>query len=180
MIAIHWSSYEKYGCPHCGCDSAGSGNVRCGGTQTGICRECGTEFIILSDGIYKSEIGIGTADGSFEYPEVQEHPRKGTAKHQYIKPDIRPEYGEYWSPRGIGYDLSGFVKSKQAGERLMETIKEVLGKENPGTWLDYREYEPDWIQLKFQSDEFDLEKLEEMVLKNNKILTKEILEACKK
>ena len=55
-----------------------------------------------------------------------QHPRTGTAKWKYVRPDLRPAEGEYWSPRGIGYDLSGFVKSKQAGERLLQIVKEVL------------------------------------------------------
>lgn len=71
--------------------------------------------------------------------------------------------------------MSGFVKSKKAGERLIEIVKEVLGKEKPDTWLDWREYEPEWIQLKFQDNEFDLEKLYQMAIDNHNILTKEIL-----
>lgn len=185
MIAISWSDYRKFGCPNCGCDSASGGNVSGGGTQTGTCRECKETFVILSDDIRKSSIGFGTdkkdenGNTIFEYPERQEHPRKGIPWHPWVAPDPRPEYGEYWSPRGIGYDLSGFVKSKQAGERLLEMVKEVLGKEEPATWLDWREYEPTWIQFKFQGSEFDLEKLQKMAIENDKILTKEILVECK-
>lgn len=186
MIAISFSDYQKYGCPHCGCDFAVGGNVSGGGTTTGTCEECGTTFVLLADGLTKSRIGYGTgkkdANGKdiFEYPERQEHPRKGTPAHKYEWPDPRPEYGEYWHSRGIGYDLSGFVKSKKAGERLLGMVKEVLGKEKPETWLDWREYEPKWIQFKFQSSEFDLEKLDKMSRENNGILTKEILIECKK
>ena len=117
MIAISWSDYRKFGCPNCGCDSARGGNVSGGGTQEGTCRECKETFVILSDDIRKSSIGFGTdkkdenGNTVFEYPERQEHPRKGIPWHPWIAPDPRPEYGEYWSPRGIGYDLSGFVKS---------------------------------------------------------------------
>lgn len=59
-------------------------------------------------------------------------------------------------------------------------VKEVLGVEEPKTWLDYREFEPKWIQFKFQSEEFDLEKLEKMAKENNDVMTKEILIVCKK
>ena len=185
MIAISWSDYEKYGCPHCGCDSARGGNLSGRGTQEGICRECKEEFVVLSDGLRKSSIGFGTGkkdeEGKtiFEYPELQEHPRKGIACHSWEQPDNRPEHGEYWTPRGIGYDLSGFVVSKKAGERLLEMVKEVLGKESPASWLDWRENEPEWIQFKFQKGEFDLEKLREMAIENGNILTKEILLECK-
>ena len=114
-----------------------------------------------------------------EDPELQKHPRKGIPWHPYDFPDPRPEYGEYWSPRGIGYDLSGFVQSKKAGERLLEMVKEVLNKEKPDSWLDWRESEPKWIQFKFQKNEFDLEKLDRLVVENGRIITKEILLACK-
>ena len=185
MIAISWSDYMKYGCPSCGCDYARSGNISGRGTSFGTCRECDTSFAILADGQNEAGIGVGTGQKDengkdiFEFPKLQKHPRKGIPWHPYEFPDPRPEYGEYWSPRGIGYDLSGFVKSKKAGERLIEIVKEVLGKEKPDTWLDWREYEPEWIQLKFQDNEFDLEKLYQMAIDNHNILTKEILIECK-
>lgn len=71
------------------------------------------------------------------------------------------------------------MKSKKAGERLLEMVKEVLGNDNPLSWLDWREFELEWIQFKFQKEEFDLEKLEQMVIDNDRILNKEILIACK-
>ena len=186
MIAISWSDYMKYGCPNCGCDSARGGNFFGGGTQEGTCRECGEAFVILADGVKQSSIGFGTdmrdREGKmiFEHPMLQEHPRKGTPWHAWVQPDPRPEYGEYWYSRGIGYDLSGFVKSKLAGERLLLMVKEVLLKSHSDSWLDYREHEPEWIQFKFQGSEFNLEKLEKMVEENNRIITKEILSECKK
>ena len=74
--------------------------------------------------------------------------------------------------------LVSFVKSKQAGERLLEMVKEVLGNDDTKTWLDYREDEPEWIQFKFQKEEFDLEKLHKMATENDNVLTKEILIEC--
>lgn len=61
----------------------------------------------------------------------------------------------------------------------MDIVKEVLENDNPASWLDWREFEPEWIQFKFQKEEFDLEKLEKMVIDNDRILNKEILIACK-
>ena len=58
-------------------------------------------------------------------------------------------------------------------------VKEVLGIDEPASWLDYREHEPEWIQFKFQSEEFDLEKLDKLSRKNDGIITKEILIECK-
>lgn len=95
----------------------------------------------------------------------------------YVAPDDRPEEGEYWTSRGIGYDLSGFVKSKKAGERLLRMVKLVLETDEPKSWLDYRESEPNWIQFKFQKEEFDLEKLDSLV--TNGIITLEILKESK-
>jgi hypothetical protein len=176
MIAISNSDYQKYGCPKCGCDSSILSRCYTGDTHPVTCRECKENFVILADGLKKSSLGFGYNAG---YPELQEHPRKGTPWHPWIAPDPRPEYGEYWNPRGIGYDLSGFVQSKQAGERLLDMVKDVLGKDNPESWLDWREYEPEWIQFKFQDSEFDLEKLKKKVIDNEKIITKEILMECK-
>lgn len=186
MIAISWNDYLKFGCPNCGCDSAYSGHMSGGGTSTGTCRECKTTFCILADGVKVSAIGFGTnetdSEGKtiFEHPQLQQHPRKGIPWHPWVQPDIRPEEGEYWKSRGIGYDLSGFVKSKAAGERLREMVKKVLEKDEPKSWLDYREFEPEWIQFKFQKEEFDLEKLDKLSKENNGILTESILIECKR
>lgn len=98
----------------------------------------------------------------------------------YVAPDERPEDGEYWTSRGIGYDLSGFVKSKPAGERLLRMVKLVLETDEPKSWLDYSEREPNWIEFKFQKEEFDLEKLESLAKENNDILTIDILKQCVK
>lgn len=94
--------------------------------------------------------------------------------------DKQPEgEGEYWFSRGIGYDLSGFVLSKEAGERLLTLVKGVLNNYNPKSWLDWRKFEPNWIQFKFQEEEFDLKKLDTLAKENNNILTYEILSECK-
>lgn len=185
-IAIKQNDYLKYGCPHCGCDSSYvSSGCYASNTVPCTCRECRQVFILLANDLKKSSIGFGTGKKDkngkeiFEYPELQEHPRKGTPWHPWVQEDPRPEYGEYWKSRGIGYDLSGFVKSKAAGERLLEMVKEVLGNDDPKSWLDWREYEPEWIQFKFQKEEFDLEKLEKMAKENDNVLTKEILMECR-
>lgn len=97
----------------------------------------------------------------------------------YVAPDKRPEEGEYWNSRGIGYDLSGFVVSKLSGERLLRMVKLVLETDEPKSWLDYREQEPCWIQFKFQKEEFDLEKLQSLATANNNIITIDILKQSK-
>lgn len=50
--------------------------------------------------------------------------------------------------------------SKLAGERLTRLVKYVLNTDEPH--LDYREFEPNWIQFKFQKEEFNLELLDKL------------------
>ena len=160
IIAVSWSEYKKHGCVKCGCEYCYSTGIQGGGCAPVRCGECGEEFVILADGLTESRIGFGTGNGNFVYPKLQEHPRRGIPKHEYVRPDIRPEGGgEYWTPRGVGYDLAGFVKCKAAGERIVKMVEEVIGRP-PKTWLDYRPSEPNWIQVKVQAEDgFDLEKL---------------------
>ena len=96
--------------------------------------------------------------------------------------DKRPEGGgEYWKSRGASsYDVSGFVESKPAGERLLRMVKYVLETDEPKTWLDYREFEPNWIQFKFSAEEFDVEKLDQMARDNGDVLTEAIVRRCVK
>lgn len=99
----------------------------------------------------------------------------------FTAPDKRPEVGEYWRSRGASdYDCSGFVVSKLAGERLLRLVKYVLETDTPKSWLDFREHEPNWIQVKFNHEEFDLEKLHLLSIENGGVVTEEILRKCKK
>ena len=100
-----------------------------------------------------------------------------------ILEDVRPEAknAEYWNSRGASdLDVSGFVKSKKAGERLLRMVKYILEKDEIETWLDWRETEPEWIQFKFSANEFDVEKLSKMARDNNDIITEEIIRECVK
>lgn len=72
----------------------------------------------------------------------------------------------------IGYDLSGFVKTKAAGERILAMVHEVLGTDKCETYLDLVN------QLGFSSSEFDLEKLDKLSREANRVITKEILKQC--
>lgn len=99
----------------------------------------------------------------------------------FVAPDSRPAEGEYWASRGAtDFDVSGFVKSKVAGERLRRMVRLVLEKDETKSWLDFRESEPNWIQFKFSAEEFDVEKLSKMSEENNGVLTLDILNQCKK
>lgn len=99
----------------------------------------------------------------------------------FTAPDTRPEKGEFWTSRGAtSFDCSGFVVSKLAGERLRRMVNCVLEKDETKSWLDYRDYDPNWIQYKFSAEEFDVEKLDEKARENNNILTEDILRECVK
>ena len=95
--------------------------------------------------------------------------------------DERPAVGEYWKSRGASsFDVSGFISSKAAGLRLMRMVRYILDTDEPKTWLDYREYEPNWIQFKFSAEEFDVEKLDKVSCANGGIITEQILRDCVK
>ena len=77
-----------------------------------------------------------------------------------------------------GYpDVSGFVKTKAAGERILAMVHEVLGTDKCKTYLDFRPSEPTWIQFKFHKDEFDIEKLDSLT-RDSGIITKDIIKQC--
>ena len=59
-------------------------------------------------------------------------------------------------------------------------VRLVLEKDETDSWLDYRDYEPNWIQFKFKGSEFDLEKLDKMARENKDVVTLEMLKECKK
>lgn len=180
MIAISFNEFEKYGCPKCNCESAYSGGISAYGTSSANCRSCGEHFVLLAEGLEKSTIGYG--ENSI-YPELQPHPKPSSnRKWKWIKPDKRPiDGGEFFNSRGVGYpDLAGFIESKQAGERLLEMVKLVLNKKEIKTFLDYRESQPHRIQFKLHQDEFDLEKIEKLIIDNNGVLLINFLFECKK
>jgi len=186
--AVSWKSYEQFGCINCGCDFCYTdGGISGGGTSPVKCGECDTRFIVLADGLTTSNIGFGTdKKGVFEYPVLQNHPRKGIPKHNFVRPDIRPENseGEFCSPRGVGYDLACFVKSKEAGQRIVDMFDKRKRKPskspcfvcgNNPAWLDYRPNEPLWIQVKIQycpSHKKNINALCEMMSEDN-IITKD-------
>ena len=95
--------------------------------------------------------------------------------------DERPAVGEYWKSRGpSSFDVSGFVSSRAAGMRLVRMVCYILDTDEPKSWLDYREYEPNWIQFKFSAEEFDVEKLDEVSRANGGVITEQILRDCVK
>lgn len=176
MLILSNSDFQKYGCPGCNYDLV-STRTSFRGEFTVSCNnpECDTEyFVILADDVVDSK---DYKEGNTDYPLVNEHPNK-IDRMVWFAPDIRPDVpdADFFNSRGIGYDLAGFVKSKEAGERIIKMTKQLLGTRDIKSWLDYREHEPNWIQVKFQKEEFDLELLDSLVRENNNIITRSILE----
>lgn len=155
-IAVSRKDYVDFGCPYCGYRS-GISPISARGTAVVICGECDRGFAVLGDGVAKSTIGFGEF-----YPELQPHPRDGTLAHG--RPDLRPEGGgEYFQSRGIGYDsctcfvcgtndrdgrghsmlnnIAAFVRCRDAGVRVVAMFAQ-------GARLDYRDFEPDYVQVK--------------------------------
>lgn len=99
---------------------------------------------------------------------VGQHPREGIPKHG--RPDQRPEGGgDYFRSRGVGMDhtpgcfvcggapgfysnIAAFVQCRAAGERVVAMFTQ-------GARLDYREFEPDRIQVKIGACEEHLPNL---------------------
>ncbi len=164
MVAVSSSDYQQFGCVECGCDFAYNNGIKFSGVVLLKCGECGKEFAILADGLTKSTMTFSTgkkdSNGEiiFSCPTLQEHPRKGIEKHKFIRPDIRPKYGngEFCNPRGIRYDLACFVRSKEAGERVVKMFqniqKEYKDERCFTCRLDYRENEPLRGQVKINYD----------------------------
>lgn len=188
LIAVSAVDVKKFGCPHCGFRS-GHTTVMKGGTSVWICAECGQDCCILAPGVIKSEIGF-KGDHHISYPRIQNHPREGTPAHG--TPDKRPEAGgEFFTSRGIGKEfnlecfvcgaqpglmanIAAFVRCKAAGERVVELFKK-------GARLDYRDFEPDRVQVKVgacSKHEPCLETLHSLVVQDN-VVSKRLIRESK-
>ena len=151
VIAVAAPGFRESGCPYCGYRS-GHPLMSGQGTTVWICSDCGRQCFILAEGMSKSTISIGGV-----HPELQDHPRSGTPSHG--KPDKKPEDGgEFFESRGVGTEsdlacfvcggneelrnnIAAFVQTKEAGERVVSLFQQ-------GARLDYREHEPDHVQVK--------------------------------
>jgi hypothetical protein len=176
MIAISSTDAELYGCPYCGYRS-GYEPTQVYVTEVIVCSECKGLFAVLAQGVTKSTCGFG---------ELQPHPRGCTPKHGAF--DTWPKTGgEYFRSKGIGFDgtagcfvcsvrnarysLTAFVKCKRAGERVVSMFRR-------GARLDYREYQPDWVQVRIGACEKHreyLKLLHRWTRKADDVITNEML-----
>jgi hypothetical protein len=134
--------------------------MQCGGAGVWSCGECGQSCIALAEGL--TAIPESWVDDRGK--PIEKHPREGVPAHG--RPDRKPEAGgEFFRSRGIGMDyvdcfvcpdvqslrsrthrtlqhnIAGFVECREAGERVVK----MFGR---GARLDYRESEPDRVQVK--------------------------------
>ncbi|MBI2050381.1 MAG: hypothetical protein HYT31_01070 [Parcubacteria group bacterium] len=158
IIAVSAAEWKQFGCPYCGYRS-GYPRMSCGGATLVECGspECNKGCLVLAEDITESPVGINNI-----YPQLQDHPRRGIPSHG--QPDTRPEGGgEFFRSRGMGLDncscfvcgthdrdgkghymlnnIAAFVRCKEAGERVVAMFAR-------GARLDYREHEPDYVQVK--------------------------------
>lgn len=200
-IAVSFKEFEVSGCPHCGYRS-GYSRMSGQGATVWSCADCGVGCVILAEGVEVSPVGFGREDRETIYPKLQPHPRRGIPKHG--EKDEKPEGGgEFFSARGLGMDnspgcfvcggeesddprfkyrmvmlsnVAGFVRCKAAGERLVEMFG---GK---GCWMDYRDFEPDRVQVKIgacEKHKANLEKFARMAEVGERVVTKEIIEEAR-
>ncbi|MFA6407694.1 MAG: hypothetical protein WCV80_03250 [Candidatus Paceibacterota bacterium] len=189
-IAVSVSELSKWGCPYCGFRS-GTTPMSGGGSTLWCCGECNKTSVALATGVTRSTIGIGAGPTTL-YPELSEHPRKGTPSHG--KPDKQPEGGgEFFLSRGIGTDMtpgcficggekghyhniSAFVQCKEAGERIVLLFPK-------GARLDFRDFEPDRVQVKIGACNKHLKNLkllEKLTKDAQGIITKNMIRDVKK
>src|SRR3989344_4039782 len=184
VIAVSVAELREFGCPHCGYRS-GYTPVSGSGAAIWTCgsEECGNTCCALTEGVTKSPIGFGGF-----YPELQAHPRRGIPSHG--RPDKRPDTeGEFFRSRGIGLEttpgcfvcggdkrlynnIAAFVQCKEAGERAIAMFPQAAR-------LDYRDFEPDRIQVKIGACDVhlpNLQKLDELT-RNGVITNMHISEA---
>lgn len=151
-VVVAGADVEAFGCPSCGYRS-GYVTISCAGAGLWTCGECGASCLVLADGLTAVPDAWTKESG---WP-VQPHPRRGIPSHG--RPDSQPVGGgEFFGARGIGTDstpgcfvcggavglytnVAGFVEGKAAGERVVAMFR-------TGARLDYREYEPDHVQVK--------------------------------
>ncbi len=151
-LVVALEELEAFGCSSCGYRS-GTMPISCAGAAVWTCGDCGASCLVLAEGLtavpdaWVNECGL----------PVQPHPRRGIPAHG--RPDRQPEGGgEFFHPRGLGKDwtpgcfvcggprdlydnVAAFVQCREAGDRVVAMFER-------GARLDYREHEPDRVQVK--------------------------------
>jgi len=212
IVAISNAEYQKHGCPYCNykygrsnMSGGGSAPVTCTN------KECENSFVVIADGLERSTMGLcknggitmglrghkpdPDANPDIIYPWVLPHPCPDQEAWFPKDPGPNEDESENFSSRGVGYDggaccfvtgaelpsggpnISGFVDFKESGERVVA----MFGKKG-GAWLDYREYEPTWIQVKIlccQEQVHCLEKLHDLTTAAGRKITPAMIEEAR-
>jgi len=181
-IAVKRSEMVISGCPHCGYRS-GSSYMSGGGASVWRCGSCGKGCEVWNENLTVSPFNNGEA-------KLIKHPLFPTPSRG--RPDNVPkEGGEYFRSRGVGMDstpgcfvcggekgmrnnISGYVQCKEAGER-------IVNKFEHGARLDYREYEPDYIQVKIGACQRHVHCLEDLSRQTDEAggrITNKMIKTC--
>lgn len=83
--------------------------------------------------------------------------------------------GQEFDRGDLNPNISGFVESKEAGENVVAMFNDLA-------YLDFRPFEPNWVQVKVGTSEANvaaLEKLHELVRENGNLISREIIEKAK-
>lgn len=186
VVAVSAIEHNQFGCPYCGyrsgrtlASSGGSAVWRCGS------EDCGKTSCILSGGVTRSFIDFD----DFFRPELQAHPRRGIPSHG--RSDKRPDGGgEFFRPRGLGGDITpgcfvcggeerryhniaAFVQCREAGERVVAMFSQ-------GARLDYRDFEPDRVQVKIGACNRHIANLEKLygLTQSSRVITDKCISAA--
>lgn len=189
IIAIHEKEYNLWGCPYCGYldepKYSGYGN-QTDGSSVCACGECEKTFVLLQGKTKRTTFEIGP---EHEVPELQNHPRAGIPFH--LRADSSPEVGEYFDSRSVRmepgidcfccggnktlqHNISGYVKCKASGERVVDMFAQ-------GAYLDFRPYDPNYVQVKIGACENHLDNLkhlDEVITKCNGMITEDMVTAA--
>lgn len=178
------SEIVQYGCPHCGYRS-GFTPIQWGNLAIWRCAECEkTTYVIHCPNETLPNLQPVP-------PPLTKHPRFGIPSHG--RPDKRPKFGgDFFRSRGIGTDsspgcfaceisekqlysnIAAHVQCKAAGERIVAMFNKN------GVRLDYREYEPDYVQVKIGACKAHLNNLKflDQITSKTNIITDEIITAA--
>lgn len=174
-VCVAQGELAQFGCPYCGYRS-GTMPIQAGGWGSWCCGDCGKGCDVLADGVEWTNMTT--------HAKLQKHPRFGIPSHG--RPDKRPDGGgEFFRARGIGLDstpgcfvcakprrtddpakselmnnIAAFVQCKDAGER----VAEMFNKRASSARVDYREREPDRVQLKVGACDAHIKNLKILLL----------------
>lgn len=99
-LAISHSDHENFGCPVCmSGNKRGYSTLSAGACTVFICSKCNVSYIICSDGIDRSNIGVNES-----HPEIFDHPNKSLFQIKYMIQALRDKDYELYFEKQIDFD----------------------------------------------------------------------------